>query len=221
MKKLLITSIVVSILLLTGCGSENNNIAVDSNTVQPTNTTTVRPENNQPVNQNNDSSVIYNDIFNEDGNLISVCNLFKFLQDAEPSFNLTEKAANTLEKEEKLFLANDNSKLESMTDYSIDNRMLTKNIDKYGDKLISVSDAFVIAINEETIENLTISTIQVNNIDGDIYYVYSLNAHDDVFDGDIVNIHGLPVGKTAYENVSGGSTHAVVLASAYIEKVEQ
>ena len=108
-----------------------------------------------------------------------------------------------------------------MTDYSIDNRMLTKNIDKYGDKLIFVEDAFVIAINGEVSEKLTIITIQVNNTNGDIYYIYSLNAHDDVFDGDIINIHGLPVGKTSYENVSGGSTHAVVLASAYIEKVEQ
>lgn len=219
MKKILIVLMAFSILLLTACGDKDV-VSTENNTPIQTNTTTIVTDNQQPVQQNN-SGVIYNDIFNEDGNLISVCNLFKFLQDAEPSFKLTEKADSTLAKEEKLFLKNDNSKLESMTDYSIDNRMLTKNIDKYGDKLIFVEDAFVIAINEEVIENLTISAIQVNNTNGDIYYIYSLNAHDDVFDGDIINIHGLPVGKTSYENVSGGSTHAVVLASAYIEKVEQ
>ncbi len=219
MKKIFIVLMTFSVLFLTACGNKDI-VSTENDTPTQTNTTTIVTDNQQPVQQNN-SGVIYNDIFNEDGNLISVCNLFKFLQDAEPSFKLTEKAGSTLAKEEKLFLKNDNSKLESITDYSIDNRMLTKNIDKYGDKLIFVEDAFVIAINEEVIENLTISTIQVNNPNGDIYYIYSVNAHDDVFDGDIINIHGLPVGKTSYENVSGGSTHAVVLASAYIEKVEQ
>lgn len=219
MKKIFIVLMSFSMLFLTACGDKEV-VSTESAPPIQTNTTTVVTDNQQPVQQNN-SGVVYNDIFNEDGNLISVCNLFKFLQDAEPSFKLTEKADSTLTKEEKLFLKNDNSKLESMTDYSIDNRMLTKNIDKYGDKLIFVENAFVIDVNEEAIENLTISTIQVNNTNGDIYYIYSLNAHDDVFNGDIINIHGLPVGKTSYENVSGGSTHAVVLAGAYIEKVEQ
>ncbi len=214
MKRLFIVLTIIGLLFLTSCGEEKE--TKPDNTV----TTNVVVENQQPIEEQNTSGFMDTPIFNEDGNLISVRILFEFLQNAEPSFKLIEKAADILDTNEEAFLKNDNSELEDMTDYSIDSKMLKKNIDKYGDKFIYVEDAFVIAINEETIENLTISTIQVSNQDGDIYYIYSLNAHDDIFDEDMINIYALPIGRTSYENISGGSTHAVVLARVYIEKTE-
>ena len=205
-------------LFLASCGSKE--VAPAETNTNPVTNTPPTVSETKPAQQQSKSSITYNDIFDEKGNLKSVCNLFKFLQDSNPSFKLTEKAITTLTNNEKLFLDNSNSKIDSMTDLSINNKMLTKNIDKYGDKLILVENAYVIAIKEQELENITISTIQVS-ADDDIYYIYSLSTYDNVFDGDIINIYGLPIGQTSYENVSGGATHAIVLAGAYIVKAEQ
>lgn len=55
--------------------------------------------------------------------------------------------------------------------------------------------------------------------DENVYEVISLCLYNDVYEDDIISIYGLPIGKTAFDNVSGGTTLAIVVAASYVEKI--
>lgn len=150
----------------------------------------------------------------------TVLQFFESLQENEVApFTLTEKAKVVLSEKEDLFLENKADGLDRYTDTSLEYKVLTKNIDKHGDKLIYLAQAYVISIDETQLdEETTVSEVHLMDADGNSFYVLSLVAYDEVFEGDVVNAYALPLGETSFENVSGGTTLAIMLAGCYLEK---
>lgn len=152
----------------------------------------------------------------------TVLQFFEDIQDNEVvPFVLTEKAKVMLSENESLFLENKNEGLEEHTDTSLEYKVLTKNIDKHGDKLIYLPEAYVISIDEtELDEETTCSELHLVDAEENSFYVLSLSAYDDIYEGDVVSAYALPIGETSFENVTGGTTLAIMLAGCYIEKIE-
>ena len=151
----------------------------------------------------------------------TVLQFFEAMQENEVMpFVITEKAKTMLSEKEELFLENTKEELDRYTDTSLEYKVLTKSIDKYGDKLVYLAQAYVVSIDETQIDEETVaSEVHLADADGNSFYLLSLTAYDDIFEGDIVNAYALPLGKTSFENVSGGTTLAIMLAGCYLEKI--
>lgn len=166
-----------------------------------------------------DGSTGSSDSQNGDTNILE---FYEGLQDNDVMpFEITEKAKTTLSEKEDLFIGNNSEGLEEITDTALEYKVLTKNIDKHGDKLIYLSEAYVVSIDEtELDEETTFTELQLMDVNENSYYCFALAAYDNIFEEDVVSVYALPIGETAFENVSGGTTLAVVLAGCYIEKCE-
>lgn len=146
---------------------------------------------------------------------------FEEMQDNEVMpYVLTEKAKVMLSQNEELFLSNSAEGLEEHTDYSLAYKVLTKNIDKHGDKLIYLPQAYVLSIDETQLDEQTVFTeLHLLDEDGNSFYVMSFSAYDEIFEEDIVSVYALPLGETSFENISGGTTLAIILAGCYVEEI--
>ena len=69
-------------------------------------------------------------------------------------------------------------------------------------------------------EETTCSELHLVDAEENSFYVLSLSAYDDIYEGDVVSAYALPIGETSFENVTGGTTLAIMLAGCYIEKIE-
>lgn len=147
---------------------------------------------------------------------------YEALQDNEVvPFTLTEKAKLMLSENDKLFLENKNDGLTQYTDSSLTYKVLTKNIEKHGDKLIYLPEAYVLSINETELDSeTTFSELHLLDSDGNSFYLLSLSAYADIYEEDTVSVYALPIGETSFENVGGGTTLAIMLAACYIEEIE-
>lgn len=154
-------------------------------------------------------------------NSISLLELLEELQNnADMPFSMNDNAKKMLTENEALFIGNEHDNLDEYTDYSVEYRMLTKNIDKYGDKLIYIPEAYVISISETPVDNKTFTEMQLLDADENSYEVFSEASYDDIFEDDVVTCYGLPLGETSFDNISGGTTLAIVLAGSSVEKLQ-
>lgn len=158
----------------------------------------------------------------DDEETMSVLDYFVAMQDNEAMpFVLTEKAKVMLKEKEAWFLANQNEGLDACTDFTLEYKVLNKNIDKHGDKLFCLEEAYVLSIDETQIEErTTFSELHLLDADGNSYYMISFVAYEDIYEDDVVSVYALPVGETAFDNVSGGTTLAIMCAGCYVEKLE-
>ena len=108
-----------------------------------------------------------------------------------------------------------------MIDAELDFRHINKNASRYGDKLMRISDAYVIQVQEEEMEEGHYLT-WLNLIDGEEqqYSVYYNGELDDVFEDDTVEVTGLPLGTSSFENTEGGDTLVVVLAGCRVNNID-
>lgn len=160
-------------------------------------------------------------ILEENTDEYTVLAIFEELQENDVMpFTLTEKAKEMLSEHEDFFLENANNGLDNYTDWSLEYKILSKNIDRHGDKLIYLEEAYVISIDETDFDNeTTASELHLLDANDNSYYCISLCAYDDIFEDDVVSVYALPIGETSFENISGGTTLAIMLAGCYIEKV--
>ena len=101
-------------------------------------------------------------------------------------------------------------------DSTVSYPQMEKNISDVDEKIFSVSDAVVISISESVIfgEDLTI----VHAMD-DHYYSYMLyykGRLPDIYKENHISFVGLPISMTSFSNVGGGTTKAVVVATATV-----
>lgn len=149
-----------------------------------------------------------------------VLEIFETLEDNDVMpFTITEKARETLNNKAEIFKKNSIDGLETLVDSTLEYKMLTKNIDKHGDTLLYLPEAYVLSIEETDMEDGTFTEMHLLDENENSYYVLSLLAYDDVYEGDVVSFYGLPLGQTSFENISGGTTLAVVAAGCYVEKL--
>ena len=115
--------------------------------------------------------------------------LYTYLQDqCTTEYTLTEKAETFLEEHDDFFPASPELAIpDEMTDAELDFRHINKNPSRYGDKLMRISEAYVIQVQEQEMEEVHYLT-WLNLIDGEEqqYSVYYNGELDDVFEDDTV-----------------------------------
>ena len=151
-----------------------------------------------------------------------VLQFFEMLQDNESiPFTITEKAKVMLSENDGLFRENKNEGLEQYTDTDLTYKVLTKNIEKHGDKLIYLPEAYVLSIDETNLDAETVITeLHLLDTDGNSFYALSPCAYEDIYEEDTVSIYALPIGETSFENIGGGTTLAIMLAGCYVEEIQ-
>ena len=84
-----------------------------------------------------------------------------------------------------------------------------------------ISDAYVIQVQEQEMEEGHYLT-WLNLIDGEEqqYSVYYNGELDDVFEDDTVEVTGLPLGTSSFENTEGGDTLVVVFAGCSVNTID-
>ena len=91
--------------------------------------------------------------------------LYTYIQDqCSTEYTLTEKAETFLEEHDDLFPASPELVIpDEMIDAELDFRHINKNPSRYGDKLMRISDAYVIQVQEEEMEEGLSNLSQYNN----------------------------------------------------------
>ncbi|MGF7145366.1 hypothetical protein HNQ56_003807 [Anaerotaenia torta] len=152
----------------------------------------------------------------------SPVDFYDILQENEiASYTLNSKAKSFLKEYEDLFPCKGMIE-EDLIDYGIEAKHILKNESKYGDMLMSLPLLGVVEIQEEVIPGGKYIT-SINTIDeyGQQYYVFYKGALDDIFEGDMINVIGLPLGNSSYDNVEGGKSLVIVLAGSTVKKIEE
>lgn len=85
---------------------------------------------------------------------------------------------------------------------------------------MALQGAYVVSCSEENIDDDTVLTeLQLSDSDSNNFIVYYFGELSDILEEDTVDCYGLPLGTTSFDNVSGGTTLAGVLAGSYIKKI--
>lgn len=105
-------------------------------------------------------------------------------------------------------------------DASIEYKQVEKNQNKFETRSWKTPECYVIKVNESGEGNSTITEIQVCDADSNYYYVI-YNGSLDIYKEDTVQIYGVPVGMTSFENVGGGTTVSLIIAGSYVHKTNE
>lgn len=227
-KGLIIIGSLIAIFILIGSSGEdtpdNNNLSE----IPPVENVTEEVLATTAASEDTTSIPLEEDLSNtDDSNLesvgISPYELYQIFEENGPvSYTTVEKAQTFLVEHKNLFPSKNKKDIKKFTDESIGYKHLAKNISRYGDKLMHISYAQVVQIEEIEISVEEMVT-SLNMIDesGNQYYIYYIGQLDDVFDDDWVEFYGLPLDMSSFNNTDGGSTPVPVLAGSYISKIEE
>lgn len=138
-------------------------------------------------------------------------------------YELNEKAELFLEEHDDLFPVEAESIIdETIIDDKVEYKHILKNSTRYGDKLMVLPTTFVVQIQEEEYDTgCYLTYLNLIDADGLQYVVYYDGVLDDIFDEDCVEVTGLPLGSSTFENTEGGETWVVVLAGTRVELSEE
>lgn len=108
----------------------------------------------------------------------------------------------------------------AQVDPDITSRHILKNINPYLDQMMEVSGYVVEIAEEEISPDLTIAEIHIvdeydNSIDG----IYAASTGD-ILEGDYVTMRGVPTNVFQFDNISGGTTIAILMSVSTLEKIE-
>lgn len=166
----------------------------------------------------------YDDYDTDDlSDLNSILGLYTQLSNNESTpYTLNSKAQQFLTEYDYLFPALKSSTIPNeIVDPTIDYRQILKNSEKFGDKLISLSYVQVVQIFEEEIaEDTYFTTLNIIDENGQQYYIFYNGELDNIYEDSMINVIGLPLGNSSFENTAGGETLVIVLAGSYVELVE-
>lgn len=157
---------------------------------------------------------------NDTFDLSTPLDLYTFLQDiGDTTYLLNSKSEQFLSNYDYLFPASNISDIPSDTvDSTIDYRQILKNDQKFGDKLIILKPLQVQQIFEEEIgDEQYLTQLNVMDENGQQYWIYYNGELSDIYENDFINVIGLPLGNSSFENTTGGETLVIVLAGSYIE----
>ena len=148
--------------------------------------------------------------------------LFEFFE-SQNSIHINSKAKQFLSDHLDFFPTGDINNILDYVDESIMYKMLTKEINEYGNKIMKMSNLYVASITANdlfqfSIEN-KVSRILAVDDKYNVYELYCIGDLNDIYDGDIIkNVFGIPLGLNSFENVGGGTTNTVQIAICYIEE---
>lgn len=137
----------------------------------------------------------------------------------QKSSELVPKAVTFISNHKNLFpctTKQDEASALEFVDNTITYEKISKNIAQFGDRFCSIDNLVVQQIFETKAygHNLTWILAHDNQHNYSIYYDGSL----EIYEGDSINVVGLPINYSSFENVGGGHTLVAVLAGSIIDK---
>lgn len=78
----------------------------------------------------------------------------------------------------------------------------------------------VIQVQEEETDFGTVATVHIMDEAGNSLIGYYNNSTGDILDGDDVTMRGVPTAVYSFDNISGGTTNAIMLAVSTVQKVQ-
>lgn len=158
-----------------------------------------------------------------DESLENLGDIFEYLGtiSTDLAYTISPAAKDFINQTPFLFPCEDKETAMEYTDSSISFKMVNKNQNKYGDSLMFIEEAYVVGINETNYKDgSSLTELQAMDADGNYYYILYIGILNDIYQEDIIQIYGAPLGMTSFANVSGGTTISCVLAGSYIEKTQ-
>ena len=136
-------------------------------------------------------------------------------------YQLLGQESDFINEHEDLFPASGVDALTPYINSEIGYKNISKSPDKYGDQVMVIDYAGVLQISEQDAGDETLTILQAYDDEGENYMVYYFGELPNVLDDDTVKIYGIPLGTTSFDNISGGTTLAVVLGGCYVEKIQE
>ncbi|GEK31675.1 hypothetical protein KZO01_19840 [Kurthia zopfii] len=138
----------------------------------------------------------------------------------EDHIELSDDSSSFIKANETLFSSNkkaDLNELKKQTDSTISAIHLFKSVTPYLSNIVSVKGT-VISIEEISEDGPMVTNVDVTDEEGNTYSYISYKKTKDIFDGDVVEFWGTPLGVYSFDNVSGGLTNSIAIFGGQIEK---
>lgn len=193
----IIAGFIVLITIASACGNKSSN--------QTSQTSTSQDSSKSSSEKDKTTANIYSDILAgfKDSKLKLEKNSSDFITNNPTLFPATEQT--------------DISKVEGMVDNSIDYKHLEKSINDYTDKIMQVKGT-VIDVQEHQIDDKTFTYMHFDTNSGENFQVIYLGKVD-IFKNDSAVCVGMPVAFNSFNNVSGGTTRAIMVIASTVKKV--
>ena len=209
-KKFLLTVGVLATMsfALVGCGSSSSS---DSTTTE-SKKTEASATTGETSEENTDAA----------SNIDGVGDWFEYIgQNSEQlPFTISPKAKSFLNDHPEVCSVKKVNDVKKYMDSSIEYKKVEKNQNRFGDKIMETPECYVIKTEESGKGDNTVTEIQMNDSDYNYYYVIYVGSLD-IYKDDTVQVYGVPVGMTSFENVSGGTTVSLVMAGSYVQKTNE
>ena len=199
----MVAAMSVSIVGCGGSSSSSNEKTTESQKTEATNST-----------ENNDSD--------DSSDIDGMGDLYEYIGENSEDipYTISPKAKTFLNDHPEVCAVKKVNSIKKYVDASIEYKQVEKNQNKFGDKIMKTPECYVIKVNESGEGNSTITEIQVCDADSNYYYVI-YNGSLDIYKEDTVQIYGVPVGMTSFENVGGGTTVSLIIAGSYVHKTNE
>lgn len=139
----------------------------------------------------------------------------------QPNYSLSDKNKVFIESNANIFPSSDESQISKYMSTPFSYAEYVKKPSDYQEMLMDAGDNHIFEIYENDIKDFgldTITTIGAADKSNNIYYIYYFGKLDGVLKGDTINIKGLPLGFSSYDNVQGGKTLCITLLGSSIQK---
>lgn len=199
----MVAAMSVSIVGCGGSSSSSNEKTTESQKTEAANST-----------ENNDSD--------DSSDIDGMGDLYEYIGENSEDipYTISPKAKTFLNDHPEVCAVKKVNSIKKYVDASIEYKKVEKNQNKFGDKIMKTPECYVIKVNESGEGNSTITEIQVCDADSNYYYVI-YNGSLDIYKEDTVQIYGVPVGMTSFENVGGGTTVSLIIAGSYVHKTNE
>lgn len=230
MSKKFVTSILAVVIVLslglTGCGTDtgtDDHTKPAGGTAESTVLEDVAGKNET---ENSESSVSETDdepVLNvSKSGYDVVATLESYAEASSIGFSLTDSQKEFINSHLYLYPADENdfTELESCIDYGLDYAHMIKNPGKYSGSYAYLDGLQIVQVNESAGQNGEYSYVTKFNLqdqDGNAYYVYYIGESVDVVEDDYVRIAAMPIANSSYQNLSGNSVNTLVMLASYVE----
>lgn len=113
--------------------------------------------------------------------------------------------------------AEDKKAARASADKSVTTRHIFKNITPYLDTMVKITGE-VVQIEEDSSSGYTLASIHILDDNGNSVIGIFLGSTGSILDGDTVTLTGVPTALYSFDNVGGGTTNAIFLSVATVQK---
>lgn len=136
-------------------------------------------------------------------------------------FSVSYKAQEFISGHEELFPAKNLKQTKKYTDTSIKYQQIFKHPDQYGDKIVRLSDYYIVQMDSYSAFGYDYNEILLIDRSGKhVCIVYYLDELENIFESDFVDVYGIPIDTSSYESKSGKTIKTCILAGNYFKKVK-